>query len=257
MPTAKFKKNPTHDGRKPRYVLLAEEILKAISSGFYPVGTLLPSEPQLCLRYKFSRHTVREAIRILQKLGVVSSHQGLGTRIESKKISSRYVHAFDAIPDIWEYAKNTKLRVMARRMVEASQVPGAQADDSSSKWCLVEAVRYGNPRENLAWTQLFFRSEYSGIASQVGRRRAPLYALIAERYGVNAFAVKQEISGQDIAGPVAGHLKVKSGTTGIVMTRRYFDENQHLYEITKSIYPAERFFYNVEFRLEHGKRDRG
>lgn len=241
------------DKQKPRYVLLAEEILAAIGDGVYPVGSLLPSEPQLCLQYQFSRHTVREAIRILQKLGVVSSHQGLGTRVEAEKVTSRYVHAFDAIPDLWEYAQNTKLRVMARGMVDAGDVPGDYSETSvSAKWCMVQALRYGRPSENLAWTKLFFRSEYSGIAGQVGRRRVPLYALIAERYGVRTFTVRQKISGENIPGAIAQHLKVKPGSAGIVITRRYFDADQRLYEITKSIYPAMRFSYDVEFRLEPG-----
>ena len=122
---------------------------------------------------------------------------------------------------------------------------------------MVQALRYGKPSENLAWTQLFFRSEYSGIASQVGKRRVPLYALIAERYGVNAFTVRQEISGQDIPAAIAAHLRVKPGSAGIVMTRCYFDADQRIYEITKSIYPAMSFSYNVEFCLEHGKDVRG
>ncbi len=246
------------DKKKPRYVLLAEAILAAISDGVYPVGSLLPSEPQLCLKYRFSRHTVRDAIRILQQMRVVSSHQGLGTRVEAGKVTSRYVHAFDAIPDIWEYAKNTKLRVMARRIVKAEDVPGDYSETSTSaKWCMVQALRYGRPSENLAWTQLFFRSEYSDIAGQVGKRRIPLYALIEERYGIKALTVKQEISGECISGVIAAHLKVKPESIGIVMTRRYFDANQHLYEITKSIYPAMRFSYNVEFRLEPRRDVRG
>lgn len=232
--------------------------MAAIGDGAYPVGSLLPSEPQLCLQYQFSRHTVREAIRILQKLGIVSSHQGLGTRVEAEKVTSRYVHAFDAIPDIWEYAKNTKLRVMARRTVTAAEVPGDYSETSTSaRWCMVQALRYGSPSENLAWTQLFFRSEYSGIAGQVGRRRVPLYALIAERYGVRTFGVRQEISGEKIPASIAPHLKVRPGSAGIVMTRRYFDADQRLYEVTKSIYPAMRFSYNVEFRLEPGNDVRG
>ncbi len=248
------RKDKLLDKRKPRYVLLAEEILAGIGDGVYPVGSLLPSEPQLCLQYQFSRHTVREAIRILQKMGVVSSRQGLGTRVDAEQVTSRYVHAFDAIPDLWEYAKNTKLRVMTRGVVDAVDVPIAYSETSvSAKWCMVQALRCGKPSENLAWTQLYFRAEYSGIAGQVGRRRVPLYALIAERYGVRTSAVRQEISGAGIFGPIAAYLKVKPGSVGIVMTRRYFDADQRLYEITKSIYPAMRFSYNVEFRLELGK----
>ena len=66
-----------------------------------------------------SRHTVREATRVLQEMGLVARHQGVGTRIQSVKTPSRFVYAMDAIPDLWEYVKNTEFKVVRRRLINA------------------------------------------------------------------------------------------------------------------------------------------
>ena len=57
---------------QPRYVLLAQALMKDIAQGVYPVGSLLPTEYGLCTQFGLSRHTVREAIRRLQERGLVT-----------------------------------------------------------------------------------------------------------------------------------------------------------------------------------------
>ena len=56
--------NPT------RYSTVAKDLMEGIASGRYPVGSLLPTEFELCDLYDVSRHTVRgqqlaEAERVL------------------------------------------------------------------------------------------------------------------------------------------------------------------------------------------------
>ena len=47
----------------PRYRQLSAILAREIAAGRYPVGSMLPPEPQLCQRFAASRHTVREAVR--------------------------------------------------------------------------------------------------------------------------------------------------------------------------------------------------
>src|SRR4051812_11155945 len=95
------------DGAQPRYLALAESLSNSIKAGEYPIGTLLPTEEELCGKFGVSRHTIREAIRKLKDLGLVSRHQGVGTRVENSDISGRYVLSLGTIPDIWRYVQAT------------------------------------------------------------------------------------------------------------------------------------------------------
>ena len=64
----------------PRYQQLSTTLVREIGEGRYPVGSLLPPEPQLCQRFAVSRHTVREAVRHLCELGLVSRREPLHGR---------------------------------------------------------------------------------------------------------------------------------------------------------------------------------
>ena len=67
--------------RTPKYEQVAEAIAKQITLGKYPVGSMLPPEPELEKEYKVSRATVRNAMQILLREGLVSIRQGRGTKV--------------------------------------------------------------------------------------------------------------------------------------------------------------------------------
>ena len=50
---------------------LTEKLIEGISSGRYPVGSLLPKELQLVESEGVSRHTVRAALAKIERLGLI------------------------------------------------------------------------------------------------------------------------------------------------------------------------------------------
>lgn len=239
--------------RKPRYLELAQEIGRGIETGRYAVGTLLPSEAELCEHHSVSRHTVREATRVLQELGLVSRHQGLGTRIQSATTPSRYVLAMDAIPDLWEYVKNTRLKVVRRKLIKAGDaltpLPGAAAGDI---WRLIEAVRYEKSGAPIAWKQVYIDARFDSVANEVGMRTVPVYSLVEQHYGLKTEKVRQEISAMAMPAEAARALKAKAGSFGLAILRHYVGTDERVFEVTMSLYPADRFRYSVELKLEFG-----
>ena len=67
--------------RTPRYHVLADGLRKEILSGRYPVGAQLPTELEICRTEGVSRHTARDALRILIDEGLVERRQGAGTKV--------------------------------------------------------------------------------------------------------------------------------------------------------------------------------
>jgi GntR family transcriptional regulator, transcriptional repressor for pyruvate dehydrogenase complex len=65
-------------------VLVANDVLDSIRSGKYaPVGSKLPSEPELAKQMGVSRNAVREALTALQVVGIIESRVGDGTYVTS------------------------------------------------------------------------------------------------------------------------------------------------------------------------------
>jgi DNA-binding GntR family transcriptional regulator len=237
-------------GGKPRYLALAEEIGREIGDGAYAVGSLLPSEAELSLRHRVSRHTVREATRVLQERGLVARHQGLGTRIQSIKAPSRYVFAMDAVPDLWEYVKNTELKVVRRKLIKAKDALTPLPGEPGDSWRLIEAVRYLKSGEPIAWKQVYIDARYDAVAADIGKRTVPIYSLVESRYGVKPDRIWQEISAMAMPAQAARALKVKPGSSGLALLRHYVSTEDRVFEVTMSLYPPERFRYGVELKLE-------
>ncbi|MBB4613475.1 FadR/GntR family transcriptional regulator [Novosphingobium taihuense] len=64
------------------YQDLARSLLGELASGRYPVGSRLPAERDLALRYEVSRPTVREAIIALEVQGLVEVKIGSGAYVK-------------------------------------------------------------------------------------------------------------------------------------------------------------------------------
>ncbi len=61
---------------------VTDDLGKAIISGKYQTGSNLPTEAQLCEQYSVSRTAVREAVKMLNAKGLISSKPRQGIRVE-------------------------------------------------------------------------------------------------------------------------------------------------------------------------------
>lgn len=83
-------RTPETEAEAPRVVApvwrrIADELTEAIARGDYSVGAALPTALALSQHYNVHRHTVRQAFRHLQDLGLVSVEQGRGTFVTAAR----------------------------------------------------------------------------------------------------------------------------------------------------------------------------
>ena len=67
--------------RRRLYQQIADDIERLILEGTFPPESRLPSELELALQYGVSRNVVREALKSLKELGLVSIRTGSGTYV--------------------------------------------------------------------------------------------------------------------------------------------------------------------------------
>ena len=68
-------------GKVPAYMRIYSDLHMEMKSNRYPVGTFLPTEPELEKLYGVSRTTIRRAIALLSQQGFVRVTQGRGTEV--------------------------------------------------------------------------------------------------------------------------------------------------------------------------------
>ncbi|HEX5596448.1 MAG TPA: FadR/GntR family transcriptional regulator [Micromonosporaceae bacterium] len=69
--------------RQTRVRQVIEQLRQRILAGDWPVGSKIPTEPQLVEAFGVGRNTVREAVRALVHAGVLECRQGSGTYVIS------------------------------------------------------------------------------------------------------------------------------------------------------------------------------
>ena len=236
---------------QPRYLVLAQALIDDIRSGRYPLESLLPTEIELCQQFNVSRHTVREAIRRLSELGLISRQPGVGTRVKATQVASRYTQSSDGIEDLYTFVRDVHLEVTGSGDViageELAELLGCK---SGQAWLHVEGLRYvAGETVPIALTDVYIARPYRGIVDDLGDLRVPIYSLIERRYGLRVVEVRQQVRAVNIGEADAARLHVAPGAAGLLVVRKYFAPNDELLEIGVSLHPGERFSYLSTQRL--------
>lgn len=234
--------------KRPRYQLVAEELLQGIENGAYAVGDLLPSEAQLCEQHGVSRHTVRSAIRELAERGLLSAQPGVGTRVVSRKMG-QYTQIMKEISDLTGYVKETTRQVLDLKVLTADTADIPLPGDPDAQWHMFEAVRQLVDEEvNIAWTQVFVLPQYAETLSDVTENQL-VNTLIEKRFGTRTTNLRQAIKAIACPEHAARWLGLEPGDPALSVLREYVSEEDGVYEVSWSIHPPERFESKMELVL--------
>ena len=232
----------------PLYRQISNALLSGIRDGLFPVGTLLPGELELIERFGSSRHTVREALRVLEDMGIVKRQRGRGTLV----ISTEARHAFDqAVRDpkeLFTYPENSAFRVLAEGHVgDGDHWPVKIGEGVDENWARIAGLRTLHDGSPFCWTDIYVLPDYASIAQQLGRTTRPVYEQIAETFGETVQRISVEICAGSLVGSRAKALEGDEGTPSLVLYRRYCGNGNRLFEVSVTEHPAESFSYSLEF----------
>lgn len=105
----------------PRYQVVAEDIQRAIAAGEHRPGDRIDSEPDLAAAYSVSRETVRRALDVLEREGLIRRVHGSGTYVSGP--SSRHFSLTTFSDEMTRMG-----RIPSARVLGATRAPaGAEA----------------------------------------------------------------------------------------------------------------------------------
>jgi DNA-binding GntR family transcriptional regulator len=77
---------------EPIYHQLADILREGIRAGEYPPGSLLPNQVRLAQEHELGVDTVRDALAVLRREGLIVTTRGQGSRVRPvEEVSVRYV----------------------------------------------------------------------------------------------------------------------------------------------------------------------
>lgn len=237
-----------------RYALVAKDLIEAIGSGRYPIGSLLPTEFELCAIYQASRHTVRAAISQLEEHGMVSRRKRVGTRVEASMPSAGYSQAIASVADLVNVAE-THVRdiqgvrhfvadiALARRL---GMAPGGH-------YFCVSSIKIDRDERDapLCWTDVYADQTYGEVIAQAQEHPNELIAaLIGRAFSREIHAVDQEVRPYQLSGDLAKSLNCKAGSLALNIIRQYRDAAGALIAVSENFYPADRFTLVMQMKRD-------
>ena len=242
-------------GSNPLYQSLVDALRRAIESGEYPVGSLLPTEKELCERFGVSRHTVREASRRLADIGLIVRRAGLGTTVSARTASPRFTASLGSLTELLQFTQSTRLEILETERIKAD---AALADVLRCRlrqpWVRLRTLRYpsGSSRP-LSHTSIFLLPEFEGIERHVKAGTQTIFGLIEEHYSVRILEVLQDIGACAIEPAVAALLGVRSGSPGLSVHRHYLGVGSKPLAISLNTFAENRFRLSTRWRLGWGQ----
>ncbi|MCC5974726.1 MAG: GntR family transcriptional regulator, partial [Rubellimicrobium sp.] len=180
---------------RPRYVVIADDLRQRIEGGAYPLGSLLPTESELCEAFGASRHTVREALRRLAEAGMIQRRQGSGSQVTAVRAHAAYVHSMRSLNELFQYAADTRFRIGSVRLAVPGAAHAADLGEAAGEdWLMAEGLRLERDEEvPICFSLLFINRAYATIAPDLTGISGAIYRHIEDRFGVEVALVEQEI----------------------------------------------------------------
>jgi len=236
--------------RLPLYKSLANTLEERIYNGDWPVGSALPTEADLCKHFQASRHTLRHALQILESNGLIFRRQGAPTQIISRKKLRRFTQSFNSPVDILSYPRDTYRVNLVEEFIEIDKAQSEMIGcPIGSSWYHIGGIRKRQETEEIiSWSDIYILPQFASLTSDPEHPQVMVFEQIEKRYG--ARIERAELDVYALAAPplIAEHLKLKPSDPCLVIIRRYFDNQDKLFEVTITYHPEKKYVYSMEFR---------
>lgn len=242
----------------PRYYQVSNILAQRIADKTYPIGTMLPTEIELCEEFQISRYTVREALRRLAENGLVKRRQGSGSQVIQDQAATGYVHSMRSLSELFQYASETRLEVLKiEKQLPPPEIVTYMAIEIKEPWIRLEGVRreFGS-NTPISYSTVFINPRFDSIAGELWDHPGAIYDLIEDRFDVTVGDVEQQITAHPIPRPAARALGVSVRNWSVQVIRRYESADGHLMQVSINDHPGERFSYKMHLRRESLKTDR-
>ncbi|WP_298235381.1 GntR family transcriptional regulator [uncultured Azohydromonas sp.] len=235
---------------KTRHTDLARDLAEGIAGGRFPVGSLLPTEFELCDRYGASRYTVRKALDELQELGLISRRKNVGTRVEASGPTPGFTQSIATVDELAQFGATHVRQVREVKEIVADLALAKELGcPGGTRWLRISSLRMdgGKKSRPIGWTDVYIDASYTEVPALV--RESPqelISSLIEKRYGRRIACVQQEVNAVSLSKALSEPLVAEAGSPALKIVRRYLDSSDVPFEISVSIHPADRFTFSMQ-----------
>ncbi|MBA2400463.1 MAG: GntR family transcriptional regulator, partial [Bradyrhizobium sp.] len=100
------------DSHVPKYAQIADIFRQRIARGIWAQGLRLPANEELAAEFGVSRVTIRQAVELLARDGIIEAQQGRGTFIRGTPKHDRWLRVETTLSDLAEVYRDTSPEII-------------------------------------------------------------------------------------------------------------------------------------------------
>lgn len=235
----------------PLYRLVAAKIEARIAAGTYPPGTALPPELALESEFNVSRITIRQALGLLKRRGLLYSRSGLGTLVRLPGPNPHAVRITGSLTDLIAYGAETAYSAVDRTL---TLPPRAVADTlglpRTTPVLLFRGVRSRPDAPQFAFEAVYIPEPLGRTFDNTNLGGRTLFSLLEEVNSLEIVEAQQVITAAPASKVVSEHLGVRPRSPVLRVTRSYKVADARTVEVAVSHYDPSKFQYTMTLYRE-------
>lgn len=230
--------------RTPSYKKVYSQMKELITSETYPIGSMVPREPDLCNLLSVSRTTLRKAMELLKQEGFVDIKQGRGTIVLDYKATQKLNHvtSFSETLEAKGFTVESKSMyidkiIPPRNILDELQLP------PESEVVRIQRIQLANGKPIALITNYIVSEKVPGIILDSGNF-VSLYHHLETKYGIKITSAKDNIKAKVADFLESELLQVPIGSALLVDRRITFSGNNPI-EYVVMIVDASKYDFSV------------
>ncbi|MCC5825050.1 GntR family transcriptional regulator [Alkalimonas sp.] len=231
--------------KQAKYIELGELLLQQILQGHYPLGSLLPTEKELCAQHGISRHTAREGLRYIERIGVVERRQGAGTRVIRSSLPEQINQFTQSVQELLEFGQQTRFNIDVCQLLSTDKDEMARLKLlSPMNYIYLAGIRSEvHDKKPICYSSIQQFRYHPEVLAQSLDKKAALRQMMHLLSSANIGRVEQEFTACLLTCEMATKLNDRAQSAAMKVVRKYYSKQGELVLLAESIYPAHRYRY--------------
>jgi GntR family transcriptional regulator len=221
------------------YMLLRRQI----DEGFIPPGAMLPSEPDLAIRYGIARMTVRRALAQLQKDGLIDRGRGRGTRVRKREVGPNAATLASLMGDLRSLGRRTQTRLLRYRIEDTPPAVLSYSPGFGTSALVIQRTRSFAGRPFVLVTH-YIPERFAPLVTRnkLGNRAT---VIAFEDAGVHAKYGEQLVTALAADDRISRALRIGPGAPVLAVRRFVHSSAGDLIEYQEALYPPELYMLRM------------
>jgi len=238
------------NGQVPRYHRIAETLRGRIRSGALMPGARLASQRALAQEFGVTLMTLRQALDLLERQGLIARRHGLGTFVASRTIDYDILQFRTFAGDLRSHGEPVETRFLRSQFAQADRrVQAGLRLATGEQVFVLERLRLvaGRP---VSLQRSFLPEDIGAEVARADLAVTPLRQVLAFKLGIEIARAREEVSAVKLKGREARELNCRPGVPAFCSERVSWATDGRPVVFDRVYIPGDRFRITRELHYD-------